>query len=140
MRRSLVFFVLMAAVAAAPRAQSPKPAPAGPTYDVSFTLADGQIYSGTTTFTVDAKGVVDGKMVITSPTGVTSTLAGTLKDGVWTFKYGYTLAEQNCSGTVAGTAKVPADRKVITGSATIEGCSETPLSAVFTFSQQVKKD
>ncbi len=64
--------------------------PAGPVYDVKFTVPGNegpQVYTGTTTFVVDAKGGVTGKMHITTPTEVTATLAGTVKGGTWTFEY-----------------------------------------------------
>jgi hypothetical protein len=114
-------------------------AAAAPTYDVAFVLAEGT-YTGTTTFNVDRKGVVTGTMKITSPTAVDGTLAGSVKDGVWTFEYAYTIAEQGCSGTVKGTGKVSADSKRIEGDATIGGaCVEMPMAASFTFVRQEAK-
>ena len=55
-------------------------------------------------------------------------------------RYPYSIAEQNCSGTVKGTGTVPADRKAISGTATILGaCVQQPLAATFTFKLQEKK-
>jgi hypothetical protein len=106
---------------------------ADPSYAVTYTLDQG-VYSGTTTFNVDRKGVVTGKMSLTSPIAVEGTLNGEVKDGTWTFDYPYTIAEQGCTGTVKGTAKVSADRKTISGDATIGGaCVEQPTPATFTF-------
>jgi hypothetical protein len=111
-------------------------AAAAPTYDVTFTLDQGS-YTGTTTFNVDRKGVVTGTMKLTSPIAVDGTLGGEVKSGTWTFDYPYTIAEQGCSGTVKGTGKVSADRKSITGDATIAGsCVEQPTAATFTFTRK----
>ena len=137
MRRVLLALSLAAATSVSSIAQTPTPEPV---YDVSFVLTDGQVYTGTTTFVVDAKGVVTGQMTLTQPTPVASTLAGSLKDAVWTFKYNYSATEQACAGSVTGTAKVPTDRKLISGNAIITGCSEEPLAAVFTFTLKPKKD
>ena len=134
MRRIFSVLVLLTA-ATAIQAQTPPPQ-----YDAKFVLTTGAVYEGTTTFVVDAKGVVTGKMVLTIPTPVNSDLSGSLKDGIWTFKYSYSAPEQGCTGTVTGTAKVPTDRKLISGNAIIGGCSDEPLAAVFTFTRQVKKN
>ena len=118
-------------------------APAAPTYDAKFSVQsqDGlQDYTGSTTFVVDAKGVVTGKMTLNNPTVVTADLAGAIKDGVWTFEYQYAIPDRNCTGTVKGTGKVPADRKLISGSAAISGeCAEQPLTATFSFTRQEAK-
>ena len=120
--------------------QSAGPAPV---YDATFSVTTDngtQAYTGTTTFVVDAKGVVTGKMNLTQPTAVEGTLSGTIKGGTWTFEYPYSIAEQNCSGTVKGTGTVPADRKAISGTATIlGGCTSQPLAAPFAFKLQEKK-
>ena len=114
-------------------------APAAPTYDVAFVLDQGT-YTGTTTFSVDRKGMVTGTMKITSPGAVDGTLAGSVKDGVWTFEYPYTIAEQGCAGTVKGTGKISADKKRIEGDATIGGgCVEVPTPASFSFVRQEAK-
>src|SRR5262245_52373942 len=117
--------------------------PAAPAYDAKFTVQtpDGpQDYTGTTTFVVDAKGGVTGKMSLNNPTVVTANLAGAIKDNVWTFEYEYAIPERNCTGFVKGTAKVPADRKLISGPVTISGaCAEQPLTATFSFTRQEGK-
>jgi hypothetical protein len=135
MRRSITTLLLTLSAAVFVAAQTP----AQPQYDAKWELDSGQVYTGTVAMAVDAKGVVSGKMHLTVPATVTGTLSGAVKDGVWTFKFPYTVIDQGCSGTVAGTGKIPADRKVITGTATIEGCSETPLSSTFTLTRQEKK-
>jgi hypothetical protein len=136
-RRILSLLTLIGAAALSVHAQTTPPPPR---YDARFVLTNGAVYEGTTTFVVDARGTVSGRMVLTVPTPVNSDLAGSLKDGVWTFKYAYQAPEQQCSGTVTGTAKVPTDRKLISGNAMIGGCSEEPLAAVFTFTLQPKKN
>lgn len=119
-------------------------APTVPVYDVKFTVPSDEgprIYTGTTTFVVDAKGGVTGKFQITAPTEVFGTLNGTIKEGTWTFEYPYTIpAQNNCTGTVKGSVPVTADRKVISGNVVIAGaCTEQPLSATFSFTLQEKK-
>jgi hypothetical protein len=117
--------------------------PAAPVYNAKYTVQTDNgpaEYTGTTTFVVDAKGGVTGAMKLTVPIAVESTLNGTIKGGTWTFEHPYSIAEQNCSGTVKGTATVPADRKAISGTATIlGGCVQQPLSATFSFTMQEKK-
>lgn len=111
-------------------------AAAAPTYDVTFTLDQG-VYTGTTTFSTDRKGVVTGTMKLTSPIAVDATLAGEVKAGTWTFEYPYTIVEQGCSGTVTGKAKVSADHKSVTGDVTIGGaCVEQPTPATFSFTRK----
>jgi hypothetical protein len=113
------------------------PAQTGPTYSAKFNL--DQEYNGTATFAVDAKGAVTGELTV-DPPGVRMTLSGAVKDGVWTFeKMPYTIAAENCSGVVSGTAKVPVDRGVITGQIHVEGgCTEQPMDGTFTFTKTPK--
>jgi len=109
-----------------------------PTYDAAFVLEQGT-YTGTTTFSVDAKGVVTGTMRLTSPIGVDGTLGGTVKDGVWAVEFPYTIPEQGCGGMVQGTGKVAEDGARVSGDVTISGsCTEVPLPASFTFVRQAK--
>ena len=121
-------------------AQQPK---AEPVYDVTFVAGPpGQeaSYSGTTTFNVDAKGVVTGKMAISSPTTVRANIAGQIEKGTWTFKYTYEMPDQGCTGTLEGTGAVPADRKTISGKVTIGGdCAPETMPGTFTFKLQEKK-
>jgi hypothetical protein len=113
------------------------PVQSGPTYSAKFNL--DQEYIGTATFAVDAKGAVTGELTV-DPPGVRMTLSGVVKDGVWTFeKLAYTIAAENCSGVVSGTAKVPEDRGVITGQIHVEGgCTEQPMDGSFTFTKTPK--
>jgi hypothetical protein len=110
-----------------------------PTYDAKFTGSDGQVYTGTMTFAVDAKGVVSGKMKLVDPIEVTGTLAGTVKGGTWTFEFPYEIPQQGCTGVVKGTAKVPTDQKVIEGKGVAGGgCAEQPIDLTFTLTRQAK--
>jgi hypothetical protein len=140
MRARVLAAVLMVAGMVAVSAQTPK---AGPVYDVSFLAgpAGEEVpYTGTTTFVVDAKGVVTGTMAIVSPTNVKATLAGRIDKGEWVFEYPYEMTDQGCLGVLKGTAKVPADRKVISGAVVIGGdCAPDPLNGTFTFTLQAKK-
>ena len=115
-------------------------APAAPSYDATFTLdQDGVVYSGLTTFAVDAKGAVTGKMALTQPTEVNAALGGVVKDGTWDIAYDYAIPAQNCNGSLKGTAKVPNDMKVISGKVTIGGgCTEQQMTATFSFTRREK--
>ena len=134
LRRCSIVLALLYVAALAAQAQTQSPV-----YDARYVLTNGAVYEGTTTFEVDEKGGVTGRMVLTVPTPVNATLAGTIKEGVWTFKYTYAAPNDGCSGTLTGTAKVAADRKMVSGNAMITGCTEEPLAAVFTFTRRVKK-
>jgi hypothetical protein len=113
--------------------------PAAPSYDVSFVLPSGT-YTGVTSFAVDRKGVVTGTMRIAEPAVVEATLTGAVKDGTWAIDHAFSMPAQGCNGTIKGTAKVPADRKVISGTVTIGGaCVESPTEATFTFTRQAPK-
>ena len=115
-------------------------APAAPTYDATFTLdTNGEVYTGTTTFVVDAKGAVTGKMVLTQPTEVNAMLGGVVKDGNWDVAYDYAIPAQNCTGSLKGAAQVPKDMKVIAGKVTIGGaCTEQVMTATFSFTRREK--
>lgn len=109
---------------------------AAPVYDVAFVLEEGT-YTGTTTFQVASNGAVSGVMKLVSPTVVDAKLAGTVKNGTWTFEYTYSIPEQGCTGTVKGTAKLEKDASLVKGEVTIGGgCTEEPLTATFAFSKQ----
>lgn len=114
-----------------------------PTYNVSWIAGPpGQeaTYTGTTTFAVDAKGVVTGRMALIDPVGVNAAISGTVAKDVWTFEFGYEIPDQMCSGTLKGTGKVAADRKAIQGTAVIAGaCVPEPFNSTFTFTLQEKK-
>ncbi len=133
----LRFAVLAAALATSGPLQNAPQAPPAPTYDARFTGADGQVYSGTLTFAVDAKGAVSGKMRLTDPLEILATLAGTVKDGKWSFEFPYEIPEQGCTGVVKGTATVPADGKVIQGTGVAGGgCTEQPIDLTFAFTRK----
>ena len=135
MLRSLILSTVVAAGAF----QAAPPAPQAPTYDAKFVSSEGQEYTGTLTFAVDAKGAVTGKMRLTSPIEVTGTLGGTVKAGKWTFEFPYEIPEQGCTGVVKGEAKVPADGKVIEGTGTAGGgCADQPIALTFTLTKQAK--
>jgi hypothetical protein len=138
MLRSLVLAAVLAS-SGAWQGTAPAPTPAAPTYDAKYTDADGQVYTGTVTFSVDAKGVVTGKMRLTDPIEVLATVSGTVKGGKWTFEYPYEIPAQGCAGSVKGTGDVSADSKTIQGSATAGcDCSEQPIQLTFTLTRQAK--
>ena len=116
----------------------PSPPPASPpTYDVRVEL--NQVNTGTTTFIVDKAGKVTGTMHLDDPNVVDATLGGTVKDGVWTFEYGFSMSAQGCSGTSTGTGKVSADQAMVTGTLTVSGgCTSQPQMGTFTFTKRVK--
>ncbi len=138
--RAVILGAILVMAGAALGAQAPK---VEPVYDVTFLAGPaGQeaSYTGTSTFNVDAKGVVSGTMAIVSPTTVRAAISGTIAKGTWTFKYSYEMPDQGCTGTLEGTAAVPADRKLISGKVLIGGeCSPEPLNGTFTFKLQEKK-
>lgn len=114
-----------------------------PTYNVSWIAGppgEEATYTGTTTFVVDAKGAVTGKLALIDPVGVTATLGGTIVQDTWTFEIGYEIPDQMCTGTLKGSAKVAAERKTIQGAALIAGeCAPEPFNSTFTFTLQEKK-
>jgi len=115
------------------------PAPAAPTYDAVFDV-DGNTYSGSTTFVIDA-GKVSGTMRLDSPAIVDAKLNGEVKDGVWMFGYPFTMDNQGqpCSGTVSGTAKVASDLSEVTGTVTVSGeCTPDEASGTFSFKKHQK--
>ena len=138
--RAVIVAAVLVMAGAGLGAQAPK---AEPVYDVTFVAGPaGQEaqYTGTSTFNVDAKGVVTGKMVITNPTTVRATIAGQIAKGTWTFKYSYEMPDQGCTGSLEGSAEVPADRKAISGKVLIGGdCAPDPMNGTFTFKLQEKK-
>ena len=118
------------------RAQTP-----APTYDAAFTILSSQeIYSGPTTFAVDGKGTVTGAMTLTTPTRVNATLNGTVKDGVWTFSYPFAMPDNNnCTGTVKGTANVTAEGKSVAGTVNVSAdCMQQAEGASFVFTRREK--
>lgn len=114
-----------------------------PTYNVSWIAGppgEEATYTGTTTFNVDAKGAVTGRMALTDPVGVSAALAGTVEKGVWTFEFSYEIPDQQCTGVLKGTGKISEGRKTIQGTALIAGaCAPQPFNSTFTFTLQEKK-
>lgn len=138
-RLTLAIAVTLIVSSSAVRAQAPAApaAPAPPGYDAKFLIENTTEYVGTTTFAVGEKGDVTGALTITGPLEGTGTLSGPIKDGTWTARIEFTLPAQACSGVVTGSAPVPADRKLISGTATItSSCVENPQSATFTFTKK----
>ena len=138
--RAVIVAVILVMAGVGMGAQAPK---VEPVYDVTFVAGppgEEASYTGTTTFIVDGKGVVTGKMTILSPTTVRATIAGQIEKGTWTFKYTYEMPDQGCTGSLEGSAPVPADRKTISGKVLIGGeCSPEPMNGTFTFKLQEKK-
>src|SRR5215467_2141608 len=94
----LLFVALLTAHGSTVRAQGPA------TYDVRVEL--DSVSTGSATFSVDEKGNVSGSMRIDTPNVVEAKLSGSVKDGVWTFTYPFSMPDANCAGTAAGSAKV----------------------------------
>ncbi len=114
-----------------------------PTYDVSWVAGppgSEQTYTGTATMAVDGKGVVTGKLAITSPEAVNATLTGTVAKDTWTFEYPYEIPVQGCTGVIKGTARIGAGKKTVEGTAMIGGgCAPEPFNSTFKFTLQEKK-
>jgi hypothetical protein len=138
--RAVICAAVLVMAGAALGAQAAK---AEPVYDVTFVTGPAgqeQAYTGTSTFNVDAKGVVTGKMLISAPTTVRATIGGQIEKGTWTFKYSYEMPDQGCTGSLEGSAAVPTDRKSISGKVLIGGdCAPEPMNGTFTFKLQEKK-
>lgn len=118
--------------------QAAAPAPAGPMYDVVFDVQGSQ-YIGVTSFVVDKAGKVTGTMKLTNPATVDAKLSGELANGVWKFSYPFTMDNQGqaCEGTLAGTAKVTADRGEAAGEVNITGnCAADAMAGTFKFTKK----
>jgi len=139
MHRLLLGLIVCVCVAPALRAQAPTPptpAPA-PIYDATFIIENAAEYVGTTTFSVGDKGDVSGALTIVAPLEGTGTISGPVKDGTWTARIEFTLTTQACRGVVTGSATIPADGKVISGSGTVlSSCAPDPQSATFRFTRK----
>jgi len=114
-----------------------------PTYDVTWVAGppgSEATYTGTATMSVDAKGVVSGKLALTSPVGVNATLAGTVVKDTLTLEFPYQIPDQGCDGTIKGTAKVAAGLKVFEGTAMIGGActQDQPFNSTFKFTLRGK--
>jgi hypothetical protein len=135
---SLAGLVVMAVVTGTSVARAQAPTPAAPEYDAKFIVGDTAVeYVGTTTFATDAKGEVTGALTITAPIPGTGVLSGPVKDGTWTARIEFTLPTQSCTGTVSGTATVPTDRKVISGTVTVSSsCGAQAQAATLTFTKK----
>jgi len=133
------FATLFAAFTVAP-AVAWQTAAAAPTHTAAFDVG-GQAYTGVTTFAVDKAGAVTGTMKLDNPAQVDAKLNGTIKDGVWSFNYAFTMNNQGqmCSGTVSGTAKVNADHSDVSGAVSIGGdCGADAQSGTFSFKKRTK--
>jgi hypothetical protein len=98
-----------------------------------------QVWTGTTTFVVDKAGKVTGAMHLDSPDVVDAVLGGTVKDGVWTFEYSFSMYSPACTGVSSGTAKVSPNLAAVTGTLTVTGgCSSQAQSGSFTFTKRAK--
>jgi hypothetical protein len=115
-----------------------------PTYSVSWIAGppgQEQTYTGTTTLSVDGKGMVSGKMALTAPATVTAALSGQVTKNVWTFEFPFEIPDQMCSGTIKGTGKVAEGRKTVEGSAVISGaCAPEPFNSTFTMTLREKSE
>jgi hypothetical protein len=114
-----------------------------PTYDVTwFAGPPGaeQIYTGTATMTVDAKGVVTGKLGLTSPVAVNAALAGSVANDVLMLEFPYEIPDQQCTGTIKGSAKVAAGLKTFEGTAMIGGActGDEAFNSTFKFTLREK--
>jgi hypothetical protein len=98
---------------------APAAAPNSVTYDTTVT-AD-KVYTGTMEMAVDA-GKVTGNLRLTSPTGITGTVAGTEKNGVLTLAFPFHMTEQDCTGTVRVNITLPAKPGPAMGTLEAVGC------------------
>jgi hypothetical protein len=92
-------------------------------HDLTVTTSES-VYTGTMDLTVDA-GKVTGKMVITSPSAITGTVAGTSKAGVMNLEFPYHMTERNCDGTVKMTITLPEKLGPSKGTMETAGCGDS---------------
>lgn len=114
-----------------------------PTYDVTWVAGppgSEQTYTGTATMNVDAKGVVTGKLGLTSPVAVNANLAGSIAKDTLTLEFPYEIPEQMCTGSIKGTAKVVTGLKTFEGTAMIGGActQDQPFNSTFKFTRREK--
>jgi len=114
-----------------------------PIYDVTWVGGPPgaeQTYTGTATMIVDAKGVVTGKLGLTSPVAVNANLAGAIAKDTLTLDFSYEIPEQQCTGSIKGTGKAAAGLKTIEGTAMIGGActGDQPFNSTFKFTLREK--
>ena len=90
-----------------------------------LTVTSETVYKGTMDLAIDS-GKVTGKMVVTSPSEITGTVAGTAKAGVMNLEFPYHMTEQNCDGTVKMTITLPEKLGLATGTMEAVGCGQDP--------------
>jgi hypothetical protein len=93
-------------------------------HDLTVTTSE-TVYKGTMDLAIDS-GKVTGKMVVTSPSEVTGTVAGTSKAGVMTLEFPYHMTERNCDGTLKMTITLPEKLGLATGTMEAGGCGQEP--------------
>lgn len=89
--------------------------------DITVKGADGTVYAGKMTMSVE-KGKVSGSMRVTTPTQITGTVAGTAEKGKMKLDFPYVMTERNCQGTVRMDLTVPAKPGPVTGTMEAVGC------------------
>ena len=114
-----------------------------PVYDVTWVAGppgSEQTYTGTATMNVDAKGVVTGKLGLTSPVAVNANLAGSIAKDTLTLEFPYEIPDQQCTGAIKGTGTIAAGRKTIEGTAMIGGActQDQPFNSTFKFTLREK--
>jgi hypothetical protein len=89
--------------------------------DLTINAADGSVYAGRMTMAVE-KGKVSGTMLITKPTEITGTVAGTAEKGAMKLAFPYAMTERKCQGTVKMDLTIPAKPGPVTGTMEAVGC------------------
>jgi hypothetical protein len=124
--RLSVVALLCVALGGAAGAQTEKPAAKPEKYDVTI-KAEETTYTGTANLTID-RGKVTGDLRLVSPTEVTAKIAGTAKAGALDLDFPYLIVEQQCTGNVKMTIKVPAKPGPATGTMIAVGCGRDPAA------------
>ena len=89
--------------------------------DLTIKAADGSVYAGRMTMAVE-KGKVSGTMLITKPTEITGTVAGTAEKGTMKLAFPYAMTERKCQGTVKMDLTIPARPGPVSGTMEAVGC------------------
>lgn len=122
LKQSVVCGLVCAAMTSAAWAQTKKPAGAkGVKYDI--TVRTDQVYTGTIEIAID-RGKVSGNLLITTPTEITGTVAGSEKKGILDLSFPYHMTENKCQGQVTMNVTLPAKPGPANGTMVAQGCGD----------------
>ena len=111
-----------AAMVSAASAQAQRPASAK-TVKYDITVKADQVYTGTIDIAIEG-GKVTGSMLVTSPTEITGTVAGTEKKRVLNLSFPYHMTENKCQGQVTMNITLPSKPGPASGTMEAQGCGD----------------